>query len=90
MENEIYGFTLTKISKKKYRVAGNSCPSDMVITIKEYKIGYRAYCNYSLSSRTNDNLGYQAMHFCPTIEETITHLLMSLKPNGNYKWVNCK
>lgn len=86
MENENYGFTLTEILERRFKVTGNNCPDDMVITIKEYENGYRAECNYSLSTRPND-VGYQAMHLLPTPEETIKHLLISLKPTEIHKWI---
>ena len=87
MEDNLFGFTLTEISNNKYKVTGNNCPSDMVITIKNLSNGYRAECNYSLSIRNNDAIGYQAMHLLATKEETIKHLLMSLKPVENSRWV---
>jgi len=87
MENDLYGFTLTELSKKKYKVTGNNCPGDMVITVKKVSDGYRAECNYSLSTRNNDDVGYQAMHLLPTPEETIKHLLISLKPTEIHKWI---
>ena len=87
MENTFLGFTLTEISNNKYKVAGNNCPSDMVITIKNLRKGYRAECNYSLSIRDSDNIGYQAMHLLTTKEETIKHLLISLKPTENSRWI---
>jgi alkyl hydroperoxide reductase subunit AhpF len=90
MKNENYGFTLTEILEKRFKVTGNNCPDDMIITIKEFENGYRAECNYSLSTRTNDVVGYQAMHLLPTLEETLEHLLISLKPKDNSKWVKCE
>jgi len=90
MEADLFGFTLTEISKRKYKVTGNNCPNDMLITIKKEGDGYRAVCNYSLSTRSNDDIGYQAMHLLSTSEETLKHLLISLKPIKNSRWIKCK
>jgi len=86
MEDKNYGFTLTEIPVKMYKVSGNNCPDDMIITVKEYPNGYRAECNYSISNREED-VGFQFMHLLPTLDETLEHLLISLKPNINSKWV---
>jgi len=86
MENNNYGFTLTEIPEKRYKVSGNNCPDDMIITISEYQNGYSAECNYSITNNDND-VGYQAMHLLPTQEETLEHLLISLKPNKYSRWV---
>jgi hypothetical protein len=85
MENELYGFTLTKLKGSKYKVKGNNCPDDMFITIKKQRNGYRAECNYSLKTKTAAN-AYQAMHLRPTLEETLEHLLISLQPNKDTTW----
>jgi hypothetical protein len=89
MEVDYSGFTLTKISKKKYKVTGNNCPADMEITVKKESWGYRAECNYSLNVKGLDH-PYQAMHLCPTAEKTLTHLLLSLKPVVGSSWEKLK
>jgi len=89
MEKELFGFTLTEVFIKKYKVTGNNCPDDMEITIVKEGNAYVATCNYSLKTKTASN-AYQAMHFKPTAEETLTHLLMSLqaglKPENGCIW----
>jgi hypothetical protein len=81
MKNELFGFTIDEIGTI-YKVTGNNCPDDMEITVKKEQRAYRAVCNYSLK-RKNADTGYQAMRLCPTPEETIKHLLMSLQSGGN-------
>ena len=85
MESDSLGFTLSKIRGNKYKVTGNNCPDDMVITVKKERERYRAECNYSLKRKNAAN-AYQAMHLCPTPEETLNHLLISLKPDQDSTW----
>jgi hypothetical protein len=86
MSDNLYGFTISKITNNKYQVSGNNCPSDMTITVKRANGGYRAECNYSIQNRNAAN-SYQAMHCLSTPEETIKHLLISLQPTVDSKWV---
>jgi hypothetical protein len=86
MSDNLYGFTISKVSNNKYQVKGNNCPSDMIITVRKERSGYRAECNYALKTPTASN-SYQAMHCLSTPEETIKHLLMSLQPTENTVWV---
>jgi hypothetical protein len=78
MEKEHFGFTLTEVFVKKYKVTGDNCPNDMEITISMEGNAYVATCNYSLKTKIASN-AYQAMHFKSTAEETLSHLLMSFK-----------
>ena len=89
MEKVLFGFTLNEVFEKKYKVTGNKCPSDMEITIDKEDNAYIARCNYSLMTKLRSN-AYQAMHFQPTPEEALKHLLMSLqaglKPENGCIW----
>ena len=86
---ELCGYKLTEIAKNKYKVEGNECPDDMIVTIRREKGGYRAECNYAIR-RGNAANAYQAMHLRPTAEETLKHLLISLIPGKDAKWEKVK
>ena len=79
MEKELFGFSVTEISKSKYKVTGPNCPNDMEVVISKEGNAYRAECNYSLKVK-NAASAYQAMYLRSTPEETLQHLLMSLQP----------